>query len=180
MRHNAKKFNRIWACCGTSDVQLSYRDILPQKYILTPTDDVIKQIVEDQRKNTKYSTLIIADDVIGRLKFHNNDLWDQLASSCRHDNLTIWVVTQDLKKISPTMRLNAKVLFVTRLKEHSLKACFEMCSGFHSFTEFKIWMDNVSTDWRITRFNLNSGYSKSNYEVFKTGGAPKPFKLVYK
>ncbi len=180
LRHNVKKFHRIWALCGTTDAQLSYRDVLPKRYIVTPTDEAVDQIVEEQRKNTKWSTLIILDDVIGRLKFHNSDTWDQLASSARHDNLTIIVVTQDLKTVSSTMRLNTKVLFVTRLKEHSLKACFEMSSGFSSFGDFKIWMDNICTDWNIVRFNLNSGYSKSNYEVFKTNGPPKPFKLIYK
>ncbi len=48
--------------------------MLPKRYIVTLTDEAVDQIVEEQRKNTKWSTLIILDDVLGQLKFHNSDM----------------------------------------------------------------------------------------------------------
>lgn len=174
IKHNASLFHKIYLICSTVDLQGEY-DFLPRKAIKPVSEASIKEIVEEQERNNKQRVAILMDDCIGKLKFQNSDLFDHLASSCRHYRIHQFILIQDLKKLSPTLRDNSKVLFVSRLKEHSLRACFDLSSTFSSFQEFKEFMNEACVDYQMIRFDLTG---KGEVKVFQPGLHPK-FKIRF-
>jgi len=111
-------------------------------------------VLEEQNKKTKQRVALIFDDALGKMCFQNNNLFDYIASSCHHFKLHAFLLVQDLKKLSPTIRDNCKVLFVTQLNEHSLKTCFELSSNFGSLQEFKQFMTLCCKDYNVVWFDL--------------------------
>jgi hypothetical protein len=118
---------------------------------------------------------LIFDDVLGKIRFQNSNLFDYVASSCRHFRLHCFLLVQDLKKLSPTIRDNSKVLFVTKLKEHSLKTCFELSSNFASYQQFKEFMGFACKDYNVVRFDLTGN---GEVRVFNPGVCNK-FKICF-
>jgi energy-coupling factor transporter ATP-binding protein EcfA2 len=165
IRYNALSYHKIYLLCSTVDLQDEY-SFLPRQAILPVTEDSVKQIVEGQEANPNQRVAVIMDDCIGKIKFQNSNLFDHLASSCRHYRIKLFILIQDMKKLSPTLRDNCKVLFVTRLKEHSLKVCYELSSNFGSFQEFKSFMSQACQNYNVVRFDLTG---KGEVRVFNTG-----------
>jgi len=60
------------------------------------------------------------------------------------------------------LRDNTKVLFVTRLKEHYFRACFDLSANFSSFIEFKEFMSHA-LGWRQDNRNRSSQESKFDF-----------------
>jgi len=118
---------------------------------------------------------LIFDDVLGNMHFQNSNLFDYIASSCCHFRLHAFLLVQDLKKLSPTIRDNCKVLFVTLLKEHSLKTCFELSFNFGSFQEFKQFMGFSCKDYNVVRFDLTGS---GEVRLFNPGVCNK-FKICF-
>jgi len=174
IRYNSQSYNKIFLICSTIDLQTEY-DCLPKAAILPLSQESIEWVLEKQRKNPNQRVAIILDDVVGKMKFHNNELFDYIASSCRHFRIHVFLLVQDAKKISPTIRDNCKVLFVTRLKEHSLKVCFELSTSFSSFNEFKQFMNNYCKDYNVVRFDLTGS---GEVRVFNPGVCNK-FKICF-
>jgi len=104
--------------------------------VLPLSEESREEVLEEQKRKNKQRVALIFDDVLGKMSFQNSNLFDYIASSCHHFRLHAFLLVQDLKKLSPTIRDNCKVLFITRLKEHSLKTCFELSSNFGSLQEF--------------------------------------------
>jgi len=69
------------------------------------------------------------------------------------------------------IRDNCKVLFVTRLKEHSLKTCFELWI----LQEFKQFMGFSCKDYNVVRFDLTGS---REVRVFNPGVCNK-FKIFF-
>jgi Na+-transporting NADH:ubiquinone oxidoreductase subunit NqrC len=112
------------------------------------------------------SLLVSGAAVVLKPLQQKNKLLDKIASSGRHYRITTFLLTQDLKKLSPTIRDNASYIFVTKLKEHSLKTCFELSTSFKSFNEFKEFINRSCQSYRVVRIDLHAGYSKKVVRVF--------------
>lgn len=122
IRRNALSWNRVFLLSPTLGLQ-DY-NFLPPQFCLHDASKMpsfIKRLKEQQRKYTNVKTCLVLDDCVGSLKF-NDKLFDELATTLRHYRMTMFVLVQDLKKITPTIRDNAVLLFVTKLKEHSLRS----------------------------------------------------------
>lgn len=172
---HALQFNRIILLSPTADLQ--NENFLQKEFIITEvTPEKVERIISEQQKNKKWKTLLIFDDCIGSMSFKNSSVFDKLASSGRHYNTSTIHIVQDLNKLSPCIRNNSKYLFVTLCKEHQLKTCFELSTGFNSFTEFKEYMKRNCKNYQIVRFNL-TGDADCPHLTFKSVISPK-FKIV--
>jgi hypothetical protein len=76
------------------------------------------------------------------------------------------------------MKNNCISLFVTKIKEHSLRNMFEF-TDFNNINQFKEFMIRVCVNYNIVRLNLKSGYNKENISIFNCDISPK-FRLNYK
>ena len=167
LKENHQSFNRIWALCPTADLLVEYQ-FIPRKFTITnPTEEDVDNILQDQIKFKHLKTCVVLDDCIGSLNFQNSKIFDKLASSSRHFKLTTFILIQDLKKLSPCIRDNAKYLFITKLKEHSLKICYELSSSFKTEKKFKRFMNQVCKNYQVVKFNLTANYNDTPYCMFK-------------
>jgi hypothetical protein len=177
--YNSEAFHKIYVLCPTAHLQDVY-SFIPSRYLITnPTEVHIKAILKEQESNPKQRIAIVLDDCIGQVNFRNSKIFDKLASSGRHYRISTFILIQDFKKLSPTIRDNLHYLFITRIKEHSLKAAFELSSGFTSFYDFKAYMDGACKNYRVVRLLCAPGYEDKTTHVFAPGIPPK-YSLSYK
>ena len=173
IRQHHHRFNRVICMCPTLDLQESYDFLEPSYLIREPTEDHISALLEEQRQYPGLQTCLILDDCIGSLKF-KSQIFDKVASTGRHFRLTTFIVIQDLKKLTPTIRDNAKVMFITKLKQHSLECCFELSNGFNNHNEFNAYIQQACSEYRVVRFNLSAN-EKKTYLCFSPGICPPYF-----
>jgi hypothetical protein len=177
VKTNCKRFHRIIVISSTS-MQNSEYDYLPSKFVHSDySQEIISNIVDVQKLNSHLHCLVILDDSVGVIDF-NSKLLRNLWTLLRHYNLTFIISIQYLKSITPLMHNNCVSLFVTKIKEHSLRNMFEL-TDFSNINQFKEFMLKVCVNYNIVRLNLQSSYNKENISVFNCGVAPK-FRLNYK
>lgn len=165
LRKNYKQWNKIYFVCPTLNLQSQYKGIVHPSRILTSEKDIDK-LLNDQQKNPKCHIAIVLDDCIGTVSFQSSKIFDKLASSCRHYRITCFILIQDLKKLSPTIRDNSATLFITKLKEHSLRCAFELSSNFPNYQSFKEFIEKACKDYQVVKMNLAAGYD-NDINVFK-------------
>jgi len=112
IRYNSQNYHKVYLICSTIDLKSEY-DCLPKQAVLPLSEESIEEVLEEQKRKNKQRAALIFDDVLGKMHFQNSNLFDYLASSCRHFRLHAFLLVQDLKKLSPMIRDNCKVLFVT-------------------------------------------------------------------
>jgi hypothetical protein len=177
VRRNCKRFHRIIVISPTS-MQSDEYDYFPSKFVHQDySQEIISNIVNIQKLNSYLHCLVILDDLVGVIDF-NSKLFRNLWTSLRHYNLTFIISIQYLKSITPLMCNNFVSLFVTKIKEHSLRSMFEL-TDFSDINQFKEFMLRVCVNYNIVRLNLQSKYNKENISVFNCDISPK-FRLNYK
>jgi hypothetical protein len=177
VRRNCKRFHRIIVISPTS-IQNSEYNYLSSKFVHSEySQEIISNIVDIQKLNSHLHCLVILDDSVGIIDF-NSKLLKNLWTSLRQYNLTFIISIQYLKSITPLMHNNCISLFVTKIKEHSLKSMFEL-TDFSCIDRFKEFMNKVCVNYNIVRLNLQSKYNKESISVFNCGISPK-FRLNYK
>lgn len=173
---NRDQFHRIWLLAPFADKPIY--DFIPKKYRITdPTDADLETIFQEQQMNPDMKTCIICDDCIGRINFARGKISKMLAATGRHANVSFIIVNQYLNDISPIVRDNAKVLFITKVKSHCVDTVFKLSGAFSSKMDCMRFLHAACQDYRVVRFNL-TGYHKKEYSVFKSF-LPRKFKLNY-
>lgn len=158
-----KKFQRVIVMCPTADMQeKTPYDFMDQKNVLTKSslfEEQIKGILKQQELRKKagqpVNTHLILDDVIGKIKFKHSDLWDEIASSCRHFNLSVTLLLQNISSaVPPILREAASQAFITKIKARDMKAVFELQSHFASIKPFQEYMTEHMRDYGVVRIEL--------------------------
>lgn len=146
------------------------------------TDDKVKfssfdknkllKLFEYQEKHKNKKCLLILDDCIGCLNIYD-PIFDKLASSSRHYNITTFITAQYLLKVSPILRQNCFYLHIFKNKNaRNLKILFEeFGSEFNKIDEFKAFLSANTEDFNVlTKICLSS--SDKIYECYKRSKAP--------
>ena len=103
-------------------------------------EDKIEKLMNWMQHLVKYNikVAIILDDMIGDIKVHNNRVFDKLATRCRHYNITLFIVSQYLLKLSPPLRSNANYLICTRMtREDEIKCLWKEFGSSMDWPSFK-------------------------------------------
>ncbi len=152
LRNNYKNFNRILVATTTDD---DYKKILDKdKIIMNPKIENIEDILKYQNRHKKTKTLLILDDLIGSVNMGRNNIFDRIASTSRHMNLSVIFIVQHITSISTVIRNNSKYLFVTHVKLNNLQKLYEMVDGFDNFNEFKEFYKEHNDDYVVYLFYL--------------------------
>ena len=141
-------------------------------------DEVMESQLRRRNKGKKFKrTLLILDDLVGTLDMSNSKTIDKLAAMGRKRNVTTFIATQNLNKISTTVKNNASSIIVTRIKQHEIRTLYELsAASFGSETEFKRWLESTMVDYQLCAFNMTPGYSRDTIKVCKPPIC-KPFKV---
>lgn len=174
----AHKFHYIIVFCPTARLNRDY-DFLPKSYICDYSRELLEAIIEKQNqykeKGKDIHCLLIFDDIVGRVKTHNNELFDQLATSSRHSNISLIYITQQVTKISTTIRNNVQTVLATEMNKLEAETIYERCKCIATKAEF---LDIISEKVNKTKYQFiclqNSRYSLVKFP--KT----RPFQIKYK
>lgn len=157
---NSELFNRIYLLCPTADQDM-YQNMLPENWIFNdPDEGTLLKIKEEQTKNPRRSLCLIIDDCIGsKIDLSKSNCLKKFASGGRHLNITTFLLVQDLKSCSTIARANAKLLYLTGVKEYSIKTAFELCrKGFTSVNEFRNFHNQITDNFGVIRLNLTNDF----------------------
>jgi energy-coupling factor transporter ATP-binding protein EcfA2 len=168
---NYNRWNEIYLSSTTFEQQPLWVNIVDKSHIIPPDKDSLQSglesIIQDQSKNINNKICFILDDLVGSVSFRHSDLFDKIAATCRHHRLTVFFIVQDLKKLSTCIRQNTTSIFCTLLFDTSLDALYDIFGGRQNRKSFKEFMVDNMRDYRVIKFNLNSGYDlKKQIEIF--------------
>lgn len=161
LKENAvKNFHVIYVLCPTIDLQDSYNFIPSEYKIREPDESFIENLMEIQK--TKYKgkrkVCIILDDCLGIVSFRNSNILHRLTGTGRHYGISTFIITQDLKLIDPTIRLNTWTIFIMGgLREHNFDAIYSLTTGFESKQHFKQFINQHTTLYGAIRINTTAG-----------------------
>lgn len=99
------------------------------------TDELEKILSHIRGLNDNKNRLIILDDCIHLI--NNSKIMQQLLTSGRHHKFTIWITTQNFRKINKTIRINCLSFIIFRTTMSDLKTVVEDISedNFDLFIE---------------------------------------------
>lgn len=127
---NKHLYNKVFAFAGSAEFNTDY-DWLPKKHVLDPTNfkklgEIIRLCKRIKASGRSYQTLLIFDDIIGLINTHSGKMkkfFDNLSSAARHYNVSLCFLVQRLTAISPLIRDNAHIFFVTKLHKECITNC---------------------------------------------------------
>ena len=96
---------------------------------------------------------IVINDFIGCINVHYIKIYDKLFTQGRHLNLTVYVLTQSLSAVTPTMRANIKCLYVTVLNDQQVDYIYTMVRGFESKKALKSTLAKYCVNYNILVFD---------------------------
>jgi hypothetical protein len=126
-------------------------DFIPEEHRHCEYNEpAIIELLDDQiflqTKGVSRPAMLILDDCIGTTEFKSK-IWDRIATTCRHPNLTVIVVTQYFTRLPPILRNNADTVLILRtIAQNDLKALYETCGTwkFRTLREFELFvLDNT-------------------------------------
>lgn len=128
-------------------------------------------LLENQRKRAiakvhlgKY--YIVINDFIGCIDVHQTKVYDKLFTQGRHLCMTIYVLTQSLSAVTPTMRANIMCLYVTVLNDQQVDYIYSMVRGFENKKALKKYLSDNCVNYNVLVFDQKP-YGKP-YKVMKS------------
>jgi hypothetical protein len=179
LQENHPNFGAIFVFTGTIDASSDY-NFMDKRFVYAideKTDEKIRVILDNatiSKQKYKEHTLIILDDCFNE-KFHNSKLWDRLAT-CRHNGLSIWVSTQHATKVSPILRENASLCFITKLSRDNLEKLYKFSYGFQTKKDFLDYAERVELG-TVFWNDLRNAHNLSCYGLMKVDKASKKFRI---
>lgn len=157
-------------------------DFIEDKYVIGGYNEqtlrqYIEKLKEFQSKNGYFpNNFLVFDDLIGLIK--NTPYLDNILSTYRHYNITLFVTTQYINKISPLFREQATYCFM--FKQHtkrSIEALFESYGQqmFDKYVEWKKYLDAFTPQYHALMYDSTKDSMDERFIVYK---APAKFRNV--
>jgi hypothetical protein len=132
----------------------------------------LEKLFTFQEKNKNKRCLLILDDIIGTANLYH-PIFDRLASSGRHYNITTFITAQHFYKIPPILRQNCFYLHIFKCKnKRTIKGLFEEFGG--EFSDIKPFIKFISEN--TENYNVITKICQSStdkiYECYKRSKAP--------
>lgn len=169
------KSRRIDYCvvfCGTT-FNNNY-NYLPKNYVFSNyNEDVLSQIMQQQQNSNKIVCLIFDDCVSFEQMFRHSQLFNKLITEHRHYKALIFIATQYINKVSPTIRecCGYYWIFAQRTKR-AYEAIYETvgCNSHDDLISFKNFIQNNTGNYYVIFADRMEAPDKM-YKKFK---APPP------
>jgi len=160
--YNHDKYDKVLVVCPTKDLQDSYDFIDHDNIKVTADEDYVIELLDSQedrinQKNPQRLCLIL-DDFIGSEEIKlRSKLFNRIAGTSRHYQISIFLITQHLNILPPIIRDNARSCFITKLKASNLKVAHELQSEVASSTQFISIMNDIARHkYRFVRIDKDS------------------------
>lgn len=165
------KFTGFWE-------QMFPRDFIHPKF--DPT--ALEALMNIQSQNPQNKCVVVFDDSLSQQGFASQ-LFLDLTTQYRHFGISIYISTQYIYKVNPTIRECSSYVAAFRLTtERSLKAAYDSFgSYFKNFDEFRKYVIDNTGNYQFIYYEANSSKDDRN-EIYKIMRAPKDIpnvKFVY-
>lgn len=165
------RFDAIYWISPTIDADRTCRHVMDDEEIIKihepddieAIDDIMKVILKEQKDANKegpFKTLIVMDDMLGRLR--GTSLITTISSKYRHYNCSFIVVSQTLKSIDPIIRQCAShwILF----KTENQKEFDKIVEEFNGYPDFAtIYKVNTSDKYTFIYIDINKVKIHKNF-----------------
>jgi uridine kinase len=174
-----RKFDYLKVMCPTSyNGAYSY---IPKRHLIEGYNEiVIHELLQEQidlkKAGKTRKALLILDDCIGSANF-KAQIWEKLATTCRHPNLTVVVVTQHIFRLPPTLRDNSDTVIILRtIDVDNLTGLYDTCGRWkwRKFGEFEDFVHNNTLDYKA--IIINKGKS---VRIVRAPATLRKFRLMY-
>ena len=176
-------FDHIFAISSTNKCNNFY-DFIDQKNVLTEFDDqwidlLLKKCEEINLGKIKSSidaihTLLILDDCASSSSFKSSRSLERLFTLGRHYHLSLIVITQRIKSLSTTCRINTNFLICGLLNQQSIKLLLEEYTlGQISKNDFEKMYREATSDYGFVIINNSAGKSNSLNSYYASIRIPK-------
>jgi len=174
-----KMFDFLKVICPTA-YNGSY-DYLPSNHVSEVYDEqqlvsLLNQQIEIKKKGQQRRALMILDDCIGSANFKSK-IWEKLATTCRHPELTIIVVSQHIFRLPPTLRDNSDTAIILRTIDiDNLTGLYDTYGrwNWRQFKDFEKFIHTNTTNFKA--IVINKGKS---VRIVRASEELRKFKLVY-
>ena len=176
-----KKFNKIFLICPTEKINRHYSDILHNdcifdKYEEKWVESLIHKMTEinsDKPKKDKKNILLILDDCVSDINFHQSPSLKKLYVRGRHINISIILVLQYMNLCPPVCRVNSDYLFIGQLNRQSINLlCDEFQSGDISKEDFIKMYNRCTINYKFLVINNNSVKDNNLNNIYGTIKCP--------
>lgn len=158
-------------------------DFIDSKYVIGGYDEetlkrYIDKLKEFHAKNGYFpNNFIVFDDLIGLIK--NTRYLDNILSTYRHYNITLFVSTQYVNKLSPLFREQATYCFI--FKQHtkrSIEALFDSYGAqlFDKYVDWKKYLDAYTPKHHALMYDSTQDAMEDRFLVYK---APAKFRDLH-
>lgn len=127
-----------------------------------------KELCKKNKKMKMPECFLILDDCLGEINMRApNNIIDILFSKGRHYHITVMVTIQKITYISPTVRENAKYVFITKVAKSSYEHIFDLSDDFANVKDLTVFLDRNCVDYRVVVFDHTDPYAKSHVRIIK-------------
>jgi hypothetical protein len=166
------KFNRFW------------EEVFPADYIHQRYDQAALQGLLDIQTETGAANraVVIFDDCLDQKAF-TSQLFLNLSTTYRHYNLDVYLTTQYVYRVPPTVReCCTRVAIFRTTTERSLKACYDSFGAFFAnFLQFREFIIGRTGDYCFIWYIANSSAEERDqvYRVLRCPRELPAFKFEY-
>lgn len=141
-------------------VKEDYDETLIRSLYQSQHDDIA------QHKKIRNQVFIILDDMVGLINFRNSII-DTLFTRSRHLGISIFVISQHMNFITPTMRINSHYVMITKIRDNNIDTLYELTSAFENKKELRLFLNKYCVNYQLIIFNELEAYAQKKYRVLK-------------
>ena len=177
------QFEKIFVICPTESINRFYKDIVDEKCIFDSyneawTDKLIDKLTTanaDTPKEELKKVLLIFDDILSDIDFHQSPAMKKIFTRGRHLGLSIICTAQYLYQLPPICRCNSDFVLVGSMNNQSKNLlCDEFLAGALDRKQFINLYNKATKDYNFLLINNNN--VKDNDDIDQIYGTIKaPF-----
>ena len=165
VEHEKHLFDKIFVICPTESINRFYKDIVDEKSIFdsyseTWTEKLIESLTKinaDTPEKDRKKVLLIYDDILSDIDFHQSPAIKKIFTRGRHVGLSIICTCQYLYMLSPVMRVNLDYVLIGQTNNQSKNLlCDEFLAGSFDRKQFLDLYNKTTKDYNFLVINNNS------------------------
>jgi len=165
VEHEKKSFDKIFVICPTESINRFYKEIVPDNCIFDDyseewTDNLISSLTKinkDTKPEERKKVLLIFDDILSDVDFHNAPSMKKIFTRGRHVGLSIICTCQYLYQLPPICRVNLDYLLCGQTNNQSKNLlCDEFLAGSLDRKQFINLYSKATKDYNFLVINNNS------------------------
>ena len=121
-----------------------HRAIIGSDYIMEAKIETIEEILAQHQRDPRLRTAVVLDDCLGIMNMRNAPILERLSASGRHSHISLFTLTQNISKVSTTLRTNCNTVYLSRSSGNSMRICStENSQSYRSFDKFFLFFSEM-------------------------------------